>query len=72
MPPRRDLMAGSFRLLNIYVHEADKEQVMNSKRTSLERGLILSFAAVIAILIFGVIPTSLWVMAKISTQAETL
>ncbi|HET7813550.1 MAG TPA: methyl-accepting chemotaxis protein, partial [Candidatus Baltobacteraceae bacterium] len=45
---------------------------MNAKRTSLERGLILSFALVIAVLIFGVIPTSFWVMGNISTQAETL
>ena len=45
---------------------------MNAKRTSLERGLILSFALVIAVLIFGVIPTSFLVMRNISTQAETL
>src|SRR5579884_1068646 len=44
---------------------------MNSKRTSLERGLSSAFLLVIVVVI-AIIPVSIWAMNGITTQAQVL
>lgn len=57
--------------LNLLAYRADKLPDMNSKRTSLERGLTSSFALVILVVI-AMIPLAMWAMNGITQQAQVL
>ena len=58
-------------MLNLFAAKADINGDMNSKRTSLERGLYTAFLAVV-IVVIGMIPIAMWAMNPITQQAQVL